>query len=51
MSSTRHGIEDAKTASHVLRDGTNLDRRSLFVSAAAFGAMAAAPAGRTREAR
>ena len=30
--------------SSVLRDGTNLDRRSLFVSAAAFGALAAAPA-------
>ena len=40
----RHQVEDAAIAQQVLRDGTNLDRRSLFVSAAAFGAAAATPA-------
>lgn len=44
MGSKRHEAEDAATVQRVLRDGSNLDRRSLFVSAAAFGAVAAAPA-------
>lgn len=43
MGMKRHQAEDAATVSQVLRDGTNLDRRSLFVSAAAFGAVAATP--------
>ena len=33
-------VEDACAAQRVLKDGTNLDRRSLFISAAAFGAVA-----------
>jgi sulfane dehydrogenase subunit SoxC len=44
MGSKRHEAEDAATVQRVLREGTNLDRRSLFVSAAAFGAAAATPA-------
>lgn len=44
MGIKRHLAEDAATVARVLRDGTNLDRRSLFVSAAAFGAAAATPA-------
>ena len=40
----RHEVEDRSIALNVLRNGTNLDRRSLFVSAAAFGTLAAAPA-------
>jgi DMSO/TMAO reductase YedYZ molybdopterin-dependent catalytic subunit len=45
MSEAKHRAEAEATVRKVLRDGTNLDRRSLFVSAAAFGAAAvAAPA-------
>lgn len=45
MSEARHRAEADATVRKVLRDGTNLDRRSLFVSAAAFGAATvAAPA-------
>jgi hypothetical protein len=44
MGQQRHEAEDRSIALKVLREGTNLDRRSLFVSAAAFGTLAAAPA-------
>lgn len=44
MGRERHQAEAAETVDRVLRDGTNLDRRSLFVSAAVFGAAAATPA-------
>ncbi|MGL5138904.1 MAG: molybdopterin-dependent oxidoreductase [Beijerinckiaceae bacterium] len=43
MGMNRHLAEDGATVARVLRDGTNLDRRNLFVSAAAFGALAATP--------
>lgn len=45
MTSDRRQQRDVDFADNVLRNGTNIDRRSLFVSAAAFGAGAiAAPA-------
>jgi DMSO/TMAO reductase YedYZ molybdopterin-dependent catalytic subunit len=44
MSGESQRVRDAELVLRTLRDGTNLDRRSLFVSAAAFGAVAAAPA-------
>jgi DMSO/TMAO reductase YedYZ molybdopterin-dependent catalytic subunit len=44
MGMQRHLAEDVAIVRRVLRDGTNLDRRSLFVSAAAFGLAAASPA-------
>ena len=43
----RHEAEEHSIAQRILRDGTNLDRRSLFVSAAAFGAVAASAGNRT----
>ena len=40
----RHDVEDAQLAERILKHGTNIDRRSLFVSAAAFGALASTQA-------
>ncbi len=40
MSEEKHRARDDALVSDVLKNGTNLDRRSLFVSAAAFGAAA-----------
>ena len=44
MGRNRHELEDRSLAERVLKDGTNLDRRNLFVSAAAFGALASTTA-------
>jgi DMSO/TMAO reductase YedYZ molybdopterin-dependent catalytic subunit len=44
MSAEKHRAQDDALVSRILKDGTNLDRRSLFVSAAAFGVAAASPA-------
>lgn len=45
MSEAKHRERDDTTVRDILKNGTNIDRRSLFVSAAAFGATAmAAPA-------
>ncbi len=42
MSEAKHQARDEAILRDVLKNGSNLDRRSLFVSAAAFGATAAA---------
>jgi len=42
MSEEKHRARDEALVRKVLKDGTNIDRRSLFVSAAAFGAAAVA---------
>jgi len=44
MGVEKHRAQDDALAARVLRDGSNLDRRSLFVSAAAFGALASTQA-------
>jgi len=44
MSDAKHQQRDDALARDVLKSGTNIDRRSLFVSAAAFGVGAAATA-------
>lgn len=47
MSERKQRAEADQLATTVLKDGTNTQRRSLFVSAAAFGAVAAIGAGPT----
>jgi DMSO/TMAO reductase YedYZ molybdopterin-dependent catalytic subunit len=42
MSDKKHRAQDDATALDLLKNGANIDRRRLFVSAAAFGAAAAA---------
>jgi DMSO/TMAO reductase YedYZ molybdopterin-dependent catalytic subunit len=44
MGADTHRARDEATVARVLKEGSNIDRRSLFVSAAAFGAVAATPA-------
>lgn len=44
MGAEKHRAQDDAMVARVLKEGSNIDRRSLFVSAAAFGAAAATPA-------